>query len=122
MAQPSDHIDQARENRVLAERLLANSPGENTSLQWAVTMTFYASLHALTAYLLQRGVQVSNHQHREAALADRRNSVPQPVLDAYLRLKRRSILARYDLGAFTPQQVRQLLDVPLKVVFNFAGL
>jgi hypothetical protein len=97
MAQPGDHLDQARENRALAARLLADAAGDNTSLQWAVTMAFYAALHALTAHLLRRGVLVTNHQHREAALADPRNGVPQTVYDAYLRLKRRSVGARYDL-------------------------
>jgi hypothetical protein len=122
VAQPSDHFQQARGNLALAERLLADSSGEPTALQWAVTMTFYAALHALTGHLVQRGVHVSNHQRREAALADPRNGVPLHVYDAYLRLKRRSVLARYDLGCFRPQQVRQLLDVQLKTVFDFAGL
>lgn len=47
---------------------------------------------------------------------------PCNVYDAYLRLKRRSVLARYDLGSFRPQQVRQLIDAQLRAVFECAGL
>lgn len=122
MAQAGEHLVQARENRALALQLLATANGDNTTLQWSVTMAFYAALHCLTAHLLRRGVLVTNHQHREAALADPRNGVPQDVYDAYLRLKRRSVGARYDLWTFQPQQVQRLLDGPLGRIARFVGL
>jgi hypothetical protein len=122
MAQPDDHLDQARENRALGVMLLADAAGDNTPLQWSVTMAFYAALDALTAHLLRRGVLVTNHQHREAALADPRNGVPHDVYDVYLRLKRRSVGARYDLWSFQPYQVQRLLDGSLKTVLDFVGL
>jgi hypothetical protein len=122
VALPDDHLTQARENRALAVKLLADASGSNTTLQWAATMAFYAALHGLTAHLLRRGVTVTNHQRRDAALADPRNGVPQDVYDAYLRLKRRSIGARYDLWTFQPHHVQALLDGPLDRIIRFVGL
>jgi hypothetical protein len=122
VAQPDDHLDQARENHALAVQLLADSPGSNTAPQWAATMAFYAALHCLTAHLLRRSVTVTNHQRREAALADPRNGVPPDVYDAYLRLKRRSVAARYDLWTFQPRHVQRLLDGPLDRIARFVGL
>ena len=120
MAQSAQHFEQARGNRAHAEHLLATYPHEPIALQWAVTTAFYAALHYMTGYLIQHGVQVSNPQQREAAIADPRNGVPLHVYDAYVRLKRRSTSARYLLQTFTPVQVRtQILDTHLATVTTF---
>jgi hypothetical protein len=121
--QPAQHFNQARWNRDHAEHLLATYPQDPVALQWAVTAAFYAALHCLTGYLAQRGIQVSNHQQREAAIADPRNGVPLQVYDAYVRLKRRSTGARYLLQTFTPAQVRSpILDVYFARVATFVKL
>jgi hypothetical protein len=123
VAQPAQHFEQARWNRAHAEHLLATYPQQPVALQWAVTAAFYSALHCLTGYLAQRGVQVFNHQQREAAIADPRNGVPTRVYDAYVRLKRRSTGARYLMQTFTPVQVRtQILDGYLATVTAFVQL
>ena len=72
----NDHLVQARANRDRAEWSLTARPNDRVALQWAVTAAFYAVLHCLTGYLAQRGIQVGNHQQREAAIADPKNGVP----------------------------------------------
>lgn len=77
----------------------------------------------MTAHLARRGVQVGSHQQREAALALPANGVTLQVYDAYLRLKRRSVGARYLLQTFTPAQVRHpILDNYLAAVTAFVRL
>jgi len=118
----STHRAEALANRTLAEHLLATRSNDPTALRWAVTAAFYSALHALTAYLIARGVTVTSHDDRSSALADPANGVPQDVFDAYQFLKRRSTGARYYVQAFAPYQVRRLLDIPLKVILDFVGL
>ena len=52
MADEAAHRAEARANRDLAEHLLASRPDDPVYLRWAVTTTFYAGLHAITAYLV----------------------------------------------------------------------
>ena len=122
MADEATHWAEALANRRIAELLLANHASDPTALRWAVTATFYSALHALTAYLIKRGVTVTSHDDRSLALADPANGVPQAVFDAYQFLKRRRTGARYYVQTFAPYQVQRLLDVPLKIVFDFVGL
>ena len=92
MARPDEHFEQARQNRAFAEHLLATYPSNLVFLQWAVTAAFYAALHCMSGYLVQQGVQVFNHEARDAALARLTSSgaIPFAVYDAYVKLKRRS--------------------------------
>jgi hypothetical protein len=123
VARPDQHFDQARQNRAFAEHLLATFSSQPVALQWAVTMAFYAALHCMTGYLIQHGVQVFNHQMRDAAIADPRNGVPQDVYDAYVRLKSRSTGARYNLQTFSAAQVRsQIVDTYLVRITSFVAL
>ena len=122
MADEAAHRTEARANRDLAEHLLASRPDDPVYLRWAVTTAFYAGLHAITAYLVVRGVAIGNHDDRSTALADPRNGVPDHVFRAYQALRRRSVDARYLIRTFTPNQVRNLIDDPLHEVFRFVGL
>ena len=125
MARPDEHFDQARENRRFAEHLLATYPNDPVFMQWAVTSAFYSALHCMTGFLLQQGIQVFNHQSRDAALANLSNSgvIPLQVYDAYVRLKSRSTSARYNLWTFSDHQVRtQILGKYLATITSFVGL
>ncbi len=122
MADEATHRAEALANRDLAEQLLASRPNDPSYLRWAVTVTFYSALHAITANLVTCGITVGSHDDRSMALADPRNGVPNHVFAAYQLLKRRSVDARYLVRTFTPQQVRSLLDDPLHEVFRFVGL
>ena len=56
-------------------------------------------------------------------LDDPRNGVPQDVYDAYVRLKSRSIGARYLLQTFSAAQVRNpILDTYLARIAGFLRL
>lgn len=122
MADEAAHRAEALANRHIAERLLAEPEQDETVIQWAVTVMFYSALHAITAYLVVRGVSVGSHDDRSLALADPQNGVPNHVFAAYQHLKRRSVDARYLMRRFTPQQVRNRLDDQLHEVFRFVGL
>lgn len=122
MADEATHRVEARANRRIAEQLLTEQANDPTALRWAVTVTFYSALHALTAHLVARGVTVVSHDDRSIALADPQNGVPPGVFQAYQFLKRRSTGARYYVQIFAPWQVQRLLDAPLTVIFDFVGL
>jgi hypothetical protein len=122
VADEATHRAEALANRRIAEQFLASQAHDPTALRWAVTATFYSALHALTAYLIARGVAVTSHDDRSIALIDPRNGVPPEVFKAYEFLKRRSTGARYYVQTFAPWQVQRLLDVPLMVIFDFVGL
>lgn len=122
MADEASHRAEARANRDLAEHLLASRPNDPVYLRWAVTAAFYAGLHAITAYLVARGVTVGNHDDRSLAMADPQNGVPRHVFAAYQSLKRRSVDARYLVRSFKLEQVRNLIDGPLHEVFRFVNL
>jgi len=115
-------MEQARANRRHAERILADMAQDATARQWVVTIAFYSALHALTDYLLQRGIVVANHTMRERALADPNNGVPAHVHNAYRMLERRSRRVRYFLAVFSEQDVRDLLDQELAAVATFTGM
>jgi hypothetical protein len=117
-----NHLIQATANRDHAEWLLAARSGDPIALQWAVTAAFYSALHGVTAYLMSRGVRVSDHASRARALAHPASGVPLAVHDAYRLLERRSRQGRYMLRRFTWRQVRDLLDQELAVVATFVGM
>jgi hypothetical protein len=121
VADEATHQAEALANRRIAKQLLASQPHDPTALRWAVTVTFYSALHALTAYLIARGVAVTSHDDRSLALADPQNGVPADVFKAHQFLKRRSTGARYYVQTFAPWRVQRLLDVPLTVIFDFVG-
>jgi hypothetical protein len=118
----NDHLVQARVNRDHAEWLLGVNATDPTARQWAVTATFYCALHGLTAYLIGRGVTVTNHTARALALLDPSSGVPRSVFRAYRRLDEASRGARYELWVFTPGDVRDLLDQELAAVAAFTGI
>jgi hypothetical protein len=119
---PSEHLDQARDNRAHAEWLISVKPTDPTALQWATTAAFYSALHGLTAYLLARGWVVRSHTARVQALDDPNSGVPASVLDAYRMLEDLSRGARYELWVFTAQDVRDLLDQELAAIAAFPGM
>jgi hypothetical protein len=68
----SDHLDQARKNRELAERLLA-PPTDPTNVQWAVIAAFYFAVHCMQAHLITLGHDPTNHAQRGALIGRRTN-------------------------------------------------
>lgn len=119
MSTPADHLDQARENRALAERLLAQS-SDPTNVQWAVAAAFYCAVHCMQAHLIGLGFDPKSHVEREALIALPSSAVPADVRRSYRWLKLRSESARYRLGQFAPQFARTVvLDTHLENVTRF---
>jgi hypothetical protein len=85
-------------------------------MQWAVTVTFYSALHALGAYLLTRGIQVTSHRARDRVISNPVNGVPANIYRAYRDLEDYSRDARYDLLPFASQEVRDLLGQQLAAI------
>ncbi len=123
MPPPRRHLQQARENLAHAQRLLAETPVDATTLRWVVTAAFYCAVHCLQAYLIARGANPRNHVQREAYLADPRYGVPNDVYQAYLALKRRSEGARYLMWRFSAERVQsETLDSDLAKITRLVGL
>lgn len=117
------HFEQARRNRDLAEELLAHPTGDPTHVQWAVAAAFYAALHCMQGYLLNRGRDPQSHAARGNEIANPMNLVPIDVQVAYVALEQLSKKARYRLGTFAPIFVRRrVLDDRLMAITDFVGL
>jgi HEPN domain-containing protein len=119
---PANHLDQARRNRDLAERLLALST-DPTNVQWAVVAAFYCAVHCMQAHLIGLGYDPKSHAERKKLIDLQSSGVPEDVRQSYRWLKHRSESARYRLGQFAPQFVRVVvLDMHLERITRFAQL
>ena len=116
------HLEQTRQNRALAERLLGQA-SDSTDVQWAVVAAFYCAVHCMQAYLIGLGHDPGSHAERGSLLALPSVGVPYEVRQSYRWLKYRSESARYRLGQFAPQFVRAVvLDNHLARVTGFVQL
>ncbi|HEY3081005.1 MAG TPA: hypothetical protein VGM69_14020 [Chloroflexota bacterium] len=124
MPRRSDHVQQARLNRDLAHHLLMVTSGSqpavaDPALQWAVTASFYAAVHAVEAHFAQLGVHHQTHAQRERDM-DRDATTPPAIRGDYRQLKAWSIHARYDCRQFTAQYVTtNLLPVLVNILTHF---
>jgi len=117
------HRQQARDNRDVADHLLAAFGTVPVYSQWVVTAAFYCAVHCLQGYLVDRGRHPQTHLQRANALADPANQVPIAVQNAYEALKNYSEAARYRMANFAPDYIRRrILDRYLRVVTDFIGL
>jgi hypothetical protein len=118
----ANHLGQARRNRDLAERLLAQS-SDPTNVQWAVVATYYSAVHCMQAYLMGLGYDPESHAERGALIELPSSGVPTEVRRSYRWLKRVSESARYRLGQFASHFVRSVvLDDHLDRVARFVKL
>lgn len=117
------HFEQARQNRALAEELLAAGSNSPVHVQWAVIAAFYCAVHCMQGYLVDRGRDPRNHMARGNEIADPANHVPLPVQRDYEALKQLSERARYRLAHFDRAYVRStILDRRLRSVTDFVSL
>ena len=122
MSTPANHSDQARRNRELAERLLAQA-ADPTNVQWAVVAAFYCAVHCMQAHLIGLGYDPKSHAERKILIDLQSTGVPYDVRRSYRWLKHRSGSARYRLGQFAPQFVRTVaLDTHLVSITRFVQL
>lgn len=112
---------QARRNlavmRYLVDHAEVIGPG---AAEWAITVAFYAALHALEAFLIRAGLTSSGHTDRARKLAQA--GVPYDVVDSYKLLQQWSEQARYLLAEFDVEFVRSQLVAELRVVLVYVGL
>jgi hypothetical protein len=94
---PADHLRLAREFLDFGARLAAADAPDETSLGWAVTAAYYASLHAVSGYFLARhGERPGSHVERERLLHDRRYpEFGKQDREDYFGLKNASERSRY---------------------------
>ena len=86
---PQDHADKAKENELLADSL-GSSP---STVEWAITATFYAAVHYVQSYLVKNGNDPARHSSRRRVyLADPKVSM---IDNDYQELMDKSVLARY---------------------------
>ena len=101
MPQPAEHIAQAEKNERLYENLIGTEFND-----WATVSLFYAALHYVDAYFVQRvGVSPSNHSARNRLV-----SMTTELVDIethYRELYARSLDARYEIIAMPEDEIRK---------------
>lgn len=91
MPQPAEHIAQAEKNERLYESLIGTEFND-----WAVVSLFYAALHYVDAYFVQRaGVSPSNHSTRNILVSMTTELAGIEI--HYRELYARSLDARYEI-------------------------
>lgn len=97
MPSPAEHSEQAKSNEELAKNL-RDGPSH---YDWAITVTFYAALHYLEAYLVKQHVNVLEEAEKaKMGVHNCRNLLVQEMLERtqagrYLSLHQQSERARY---------------------------
>jgi hypothetical protein len=110
MPNAQDHLTQAEANRTYA---LNFDPQDATSIQWAVTVAFYAALHYVEALFATEvpALHFTQHTKRTSALGRLGNTRPvfQRLQQPYSDLKDYSEQARYDCQVFTATQLQNVI-------------
>ena len=112
-----EYLERANENRLLAERIVADSDSSPGLLRWASVMTFYAALQYVNAYLFEQwDTAPGNHAERENAMLLFKTTL-RPVVRRYLTLKAKAGNARYQADSqFSANEIRDLLDNELHAI------
>jgi hypothetical protein len=119
LAAPQAHRAQALANLSLARQLL-DLP-DPSAHQWAVTIAFYCSVHALESHLTSSGQPARSHYDRYRKLLG--SHVPQEIVVAHRELQLWSEQARYLMREFSVDFVRDyVLDGDLQTVLAFVGM
>ena len=101
MPQLAEHIEQAEKN----ERLYDNLVGTEFN-DWAVVSLFYAALHYVDAYFVQRvGASPSNHNARNRLVSMTLELAG--IKTRYRELYARSLDARYEIVAISEDEAKQ---------------
>jgi len=96
----ADHLAKAQANESLSVALQSGA-----SLDWSVTVLFYAALHLVEATLAP---QAHSRTHVERDATIRQHPQLRPIYGHYRELKERSLQARYDCQAFSLPAVQRL--------------
>ena len=100
MPDRNDHLTRAKQNEILASKLNADI---GVSVDWAVTMIFYAALHYVDAFLAGKNLHPLNHKQRDEEIE--KNGSLSSIYPDYRRLKDFSRAARYDIPNFSKDKI-----------------
>jgi hypothetical protein len=109
------HLAQLRHNLAFLRSFYAP---DTPYPDWAVTVAFYAAVHAVEAWLAQRGLH--SHSHRERGIY-LRQFLPH-LWHPYRRLELASRNARYEGVHPSPTLLRQLIDHDLPTLLSALGI
>lgn len=111
----AEHIAKAEANLALYEKLLAD--GE---FCWAATVLFYAAVHLGRGAAVAKGFgPFTSHYDFETRL-HHEMKVPGNIWNAYRELKDEAESARYDVRAFTQEEVTRLRNLRFAVFSTWA--
>lgn len=110
-------LERANENRLVAERIIADPGSTPGSIRWACVMTFYSALQYVNAYLVEQwDAAPTTHAERETALSLFKQDL-RPIAGRYRILKSKASYARYsERSQFTAAELRSLLDNELHAI------
>ena len=115
MPSESVHMSQPRHNLAFLQSFYTPS---TPYADWAVTVAFYAVVHAFEAVLARRGIHSQSHRERRRYV---RLLFPQ-IWALYYRLDVFSRRTRYDGFRPPPTLLRQLIDHDLPDILNQLGI
>jgi hypothetical protein len=95
-----EHVTKADGNATLALSLKLDN---QTRIDWALTILFYAALHYVDAYLAKSHVNLRSHTTRDNALG--RDKHLRPIYKQYSDLKFFGYNARYEVFGFKATDV-----------------
>lgn len=78
---------------------------DQTRIDWALVMLFYAALHYVEAYLAKSGIHLRSHTTRDNAMS--RDSALREIFKQYADLKYYGYNARYEISGFKPTDVTE---------------
>ena len=90
MPNKSTHLSVAHDNEQLASLLNMDIPAARG---WAATISFYAALHYVEAFLSKSGIHSADHRTRDSNLC--RHNETMAIYDDFCELKNISTSARY---------------------------
>lgn len=103
MPSRKNHVDQARHNEQFFSSFYINT---TPFLDWVVNGIFYSSLHYLDSYLANKGKHPGNHYERNTSINDDPD-LGRSFFHLYMPLRDDSREARYNIRAFTPDEIRR---------------
>jgi len=103
MPSREDHINKARHNEQFCSSFDLN---RTPFLDWVVNGIFYSALHYLDSFFAIKGKHPGDHQERIRLIRTERD-LGRTFFQLYRPLKDDSEEGRYNMRAFTPDEIRE---------------
>ena len=115
MSTPNEHIERAKRNQRFAEHFDLN---KTEFLDWVVTGYFYSSLHWIDAYLVKTHKKTDDGHSSRNTLTNTERPL-NPISRPYRKLYSYSRNVRYELVAFSPDQIRKEVIPKVKQIREY---